>query len=338
MKENNPTLSDVAHKAGVSMMTVSRAINNKGKVSPKTSERILAIAAEIGYRPNYIARSLATNRSTTIGLVVPDISNPFFSEIAKGVEDEAYSQGYNIFLCNFDENPEREQAALTSLAEKQVDGIILCSSRQNNKQLSQSLRLFKQVVLINRSLAIPADNTQSLILDDFNGAKLAIDHLISHGRKRIVLLSGPERSRSATQKQQGYLAALKIHNLPYNPELIKHCFPTMICGKDTMTMLLKNDPNIDAVLAFNDLIGIGAMLACQEFGKSIPEEVEIIGFDDIPLSKLMTPSITTLFYPKKEIGALSIRMIFQMMNNNNIEPDLPKTFAPQFVFRQSSPK
>jgi LacI family transcriptional regulator len=337
LKKNNPTLSDVALKAGVSMMTVSRVINNKGKVKPQTREQVLKIAAEIGYRPNYIARSLATKRSTTIGLVVPDITNPFFSEIAKGIEDEAYRLGYNVFLCNFEENPEREIEALTSLAEKQVDGIVLCSSRQNNKQLYHSLRLFKQVVLINRQLPKPANNTQSLVLDDFNGAKLAVEHLLRHERKRIVLLSGPKRSHSAVQKQQGFLAALKKHNLPYDPEQIKHCLPTMMCGKDTMSMLLKNDPAIDAVLAFNDLLAIGAMLACQEFGKTIPQELEIIGFDDIPLSKLITPGITTLTYPKKEIGAIAMQIIYQMMNQDK-SLDFPKTFAPQFVFRQSSPK
>lgn len=337
MKKNSPTLSDVALKAGVSMMTVSRVINNKGKVKPQTREHVLKIAAEVGYRPNYIARSLATKRSTTIGLVVPDITNPFFSEIAKGVEDEAYRLGYNVFLCNFDENPEREFDVLTSLAEKQVDGIVLCSSRQNNKQLYHSLGLFKHVVLINRQLPAPSHTIQSLILDDFHGAKLAVEHLLSHKRKRIVLLSGPKQSHSAFQKEKGYLAALKKHNIAHDPEQIKHCSPTMICGKDTMSMLLKNDPTIDAVLAFNDLLAIGAMLACQEFGKIIPQELEIIGFDDIPLSKLIIPGITTLTCPKKEIGSIAMKIIYQMMDQD-ISLDFPKTFAPQFIFRQSSPK
>ena len=265
MEKNKPTLADVALKAGVSMMTVSRAINNKGKINPETRERILAIAAEIGYRPNYLARSLATNRSATIGLVVPDISNPFFSEIAKGVEDAAHEQGYNVFLCNFDEDPKREQAALVSLAEKQVDGVILCSSRQETEALRESLGLFQQAVLVNRILPEAEGQSHSLILDDFHAAEMAVQHFITHGRQQIALLSGPEA------------------------------------------------------------------------GKAIPDDLEIIGFDDIPLSSLFQPGISTLTYPKKEIGAAAVKNLIAMLTGEAEIPEMV-TYTHQLVYRQSSPR
>ena len=337
MEKNKPTLADVALKAGVSMMTVSRAINNKGKINPETRERILAIAAEIGYRPNYLARSLATNRSATIGLVVPDISNPFFSEIAKGVEDAAHEEGYNVFLCNFDEDPKREQAALVSLAEKQVDGVILCSSRQETEALRESLGLFQQVVLVNRSLPEAEGQSHSLILDDFHAAELAVQHFITHGRGQIALLSGPEHARSAGEKQAGYKAALAKAGRPIQDEYIRHSKPTMASGKAMMADLLEGVPAVDAVLAFNDLVAIGAVLACQEAGKAIPDDLEIIGFDDIPLSSLFQPGISTLTYPKKEIGAAAVNNLIAMLTG---EAEIPETvtYTHQLVYRQSSPR
>ena len=152
MANKNVTISDVAREAGVSAMTVSRVMNHKNKVHSETREKILKAANDLGYQPNQLARSLATKRSTTIGLVVPDISNPFFSVIAREIEDQAYSLGYNVFLCNSDEDLSREQAALVSLTEKQVDGVILCSSRMDENDIHKQLFPFRNSVLVNRVL------------------------------------------------------------------------------------------------------------------------------------------------------------------------------------------
>lgn len=336
MPKNNITLADVAQHAGVSTMTASRALNNKGDVNPETREKIRQAAEALGYRPNSLARSLATNRSTTIGLVVPDIANPFFSEIARGVEDEAHSHGYNIFLCNFDEDPQHEQAALNSLAEKQVDGLILCSSRQEESDLQTQLKDFRHCVLINRSLEESQPHTAAILLDDHQGALQAACHLLNHQRRRIAFLAGPPRSRSGQKRLAGYRDSLIQHGLPFDPALVRHCQPDMHCGKQTTLQLLNTIPTPDAILAFNDLIALGAVQACLERGLRIPHDIEMIGFDDIPLAALITPTLTTLAYPKKEIGRRAMQTLLAMSHAQAIET--VATYAPSFIFRQTSPE
>ena len=214
MANKNVTISDVAREAGVSAMTVSRAINHKNKVHSKTREKILKAANDLGYRPNQLARSLATKRSSTIGLVVPDISNPFFSEIAREIEDQAYSLGYNVFLCNSDEDLSREQSALVSLTEKQVDGVILCSSRMDEDDIHKQLAPFRNSVLVNRVLDKPSSQIACILLDDRQGAFDATEYLLTHGSRNIACLCGPPLSRSARERKQGYIQALQTEGIP----------------------------------------------------------------------------------------------------------------------------
>jgi len=219
-----------------------------------------------------------------------------------------------------------------------VDGVILCSSRQEHEALSQSLLPFQQVILINRTLPNPPQHIQSITLDDFNGARLAVTHFVNNHKKNIAYLSGPKTSRSAGQKEAGYKQALTENNLPLRPEWIQHCQPTMACGKEKMLKLLDEHPEINAVLAFNDLVAIGAILACQERGIRFPFDLEIIGFDDIPLSALIQPSLTTLVYPKKEIGKQSMQLLVNFYQQNKQDLPVITNYAPQLVYRQSSPE
>ena len=214
MANKNVTISDVAREAGVSAMTVSRVMNHKNKVHSETREKILKAANDLGYHPNQLARSLATKRSTTIGLVVPDISNPFFSVIAREIEDQAYSLGYNVFLCNSDEDLAREQAALVSLTEKQVDGVILCSSRMDENDIYKQLSPFRNSVLVNRVLQKSSNQIVCISLDDRQGAFQATKYLLSHGNRNIACLSGPPLSRSAWERKRGYVQALQAEGIP----------------------------------------------------------------------------------------------------------------------------
>ena len=185
--EKRPTISDVAREASVSLMSVSRAMNNRPGLSDKTRKRILDIANQLGYRPSGVARALATNRSFTVGLMMPDVTNPFFSQIAKGAEDVAYSMGYNLFLVNTDEDIEREKIALNSLLDKQVDGAILCSPRLPWEQILKHISHFQFTVLINRELDEPRSDCATINIDDTFGAKLAIEHLSNRGLRRPFL-------------------------------------------------------------------------------------------------------------------------------------------------------
>src|SRR5512142_799919 len=186
------TMSDVARQAGVSLMTVSRVINNKGDVSSETLQRILEIITSLGYRPSAIARSLATKETTTIGLVVPDVSNAFFAEITQGVERLAYSQGYHVFLCYTEGDPRRELAVSQCCGENGVDGLIICSSRLEEEKLIDILANLPAVVLINRRLHQTVEDTcDSVTLDDERGGWLAARHLIQSGHRQIGFLAGP---------------------------------------------------------------------------------------------------------------------------------------------------
>jgi LacI family transcriptional regulator len=177
------TIADVAREAGVSLMTVSRVINHKSDVSPSTRQRVWDIIERLGYRPSGLARGLATSRTRTLGLVIPDVANPFFADVARGVEQQAYAEGYNVFLCNTDEDPRREEAVLQSLEEKRVDGLLLCSSRLEDDALSAALEQHSAAVLINRQVG--EDDAGVALIDDELGGRLATEHLLQAGHWAI---------------------------------------------------------------------------------------------------------------------------------------------------------
>ncbi len=208
-------MSDVARDAGVSLMTVSRVLNRKGEVSPETRQRVLDVIARLDYRPSGVARSLVTQHTSTIGLVVPDNANPFFSELARGVEHAAYAQGYNVFLCNTDEDLERERAVLHSLEEKRVDGVVLCSSRLEDDELRTLLARHPAVVVVNRRLE--GVGVDGVLVDDEMGGRLATEHLLRAGRRRLRFLTGPPASRSGRLRVAGCLAAFAAAGLPRSP-------------------------------------------------------------------------------------------------------------------------
>jgi LacI family transcriptional regulator len=330
------TMADVAHEAGVSPQTVSRAINNKGEINEETKKAILEIAERMSFRPSGIARSLATRRTTTIGLVVTDITNPFFSGIAHGVENLAYSHSYSIFLCNTDEDVAREQSALNSLLEKQVDGLILCSSRLEQADLVRRIKEFRYVILINRNLEKQIGGIATITIDDALGAEMAVNHLISRGHKKIVLLAGPQRSWSGKKRLQGFQTGLSKHGLEPDPKMILYCEPDTQCGFQTTSQLLMNRSDVTAILAFNDLVAVGALQACHNLKRAVPDEIAIIGFDDIPLASLVTPSLSTMRIPKQEIGDTAMRTLITIMEE---EPQTSPSiiFTPELIIRSSAP-
>ncbi len=205
---NRITIADVAREAGVSLMTVSRVINDKEDVSPVTRKRVLQAIAHLGYRPSGIARGLATQRTGTLGLVVPDIANPFFAEIARGVEHVAHAAHYNVFLCNTEEDQERELAVLNSLAEKWVDGIVLCSSRLDDISLKHVIHRNPAVVLVNRRLGTKATGVSTVRVDDVTGGRMATEHFLSRNHRSIGFLTGPTGLSQRTVARSGLSGCL----------------------------------------------------------------------------------------------------------------------------------
>ncbi len=330
-------MSDVAREAGVSLMTVSRVINEKEDVSVETRERVLKIIATLDYRPSAIARSLATQETRTIGLVVPDVTNPFFADITRGVEHLAYAEGYHVFLCNSEEDPQRELAVILSLEEKRVDGLILCSSRIDEKVLVDLLVRLPVVVLINRSLSQEGEDPfQCVILDEARGGMLATQHLIQTGHQQIGFLAGPTKSFSGQGRLQGYQAAMQAAGLAPDPDWVINCQPTAEGGILATREILLRCPELTALFCYNDLVAVGALHACAELARSVPGDIAIVGHDDIPLASWVTPSLTTCRVPRHELGSLAVKALIERLKDCPTGCH-PITLEPELILRQSAP-
>jgi LacI family transcriptional regulator len=329
----NVRMVEVAREAGVSLMTVSRVINHKQDVNPKTRQRVLEVIQRLGYRPSGIARGLATRRTATLGLVVPDISNPFFSSVARGVEHVAYAGGYNVLLCNSEEDPEREWEVLLSLEDKHVDGVVLCSSRLEHARLKSVLSRHPAVVLVNRRLEAGVDH---VLLDDEAGGGLVARHLLGCGHRRIGLLAGPAASYSARQREAGFRAALAMAGLFLEPAWIHACAPTVAGGQQGAAQLLQARPDLTALFCYNDLVAVGALQAAAGLERRVPQDLAVVGFDDILLAGLVTPALTTCRVPLYELGSQAARSLLARIQG--CPGDCREiVLQPELIVRQSAP-
>lgn len=328
------TMADVARAAGVSQMTVSRVINHKDDVSPTTRRRVWEVVEELGYRPSGVARGLATRHTGTLGLVVPDVSNPFFAEVARGAEDQAYVEQYNVFLCNTNEEPERETAVLQSLEEKRVDGLVLCSSRLDEERLTGLLSRHSAVVLVNRQLeALPVNVVR---VDDEAGGRMATWHLLQAGHQAIGFLAGPPASFSGRQRAKGYSAVLAAAGLPFNEAWTRNCAPVVEGGREAARELLTAHPELTALYCYNDLVAVGTLQACAELGYRVPDDLAVVGADDIPLASLVTPPLTTCRAPIYELGMQTMRLLLSQITGCPDECE-DIVLPPELVIRASAP-
>jgi LacI family transcriptional regulator len=328
------TMSDVAREAGVSLMTVSRVVNDKGEISAATRQRVLDVIEKLNYRPSSIARGLVTQRTGTLGLVVPDISNPFFSDVARGAEQEAYAEGYNVFLCNTEEDTQRELAVLQSLEEKRVDGVVLCSSRLGHDELRVALADHPAVVLVN--LRLDEEHVGMVLLDDETGGRMATQHLLQAGHRTVGFLAGPPTSQSGRQRAKGYHAALAAAGLPHNSDWVRHCSPMVTGGQEAARELLNDHPELSALFCYNDLVAVGALQACADLGHRVPDDLAVVGFDDIPLAALVTPPLTTCRVPRYELGLHSMRLLLDHISDCPGECK-EVVLQPELIVRASAP-
>ena len=333
---NRVTMADVAHEVGVSMMTVSRVINHKGDVSEVTRRRVLEAIERLDYCPSGIARGLATRRTGTLGLVVPDVANPFFAEVARGVEHVAYAEGYNVFLCNTDEDPERELAVLNSLEEKRVDGLVLCSSRLESEDLRLVVDSHPAVVLVNRRLNGAGEQVRAVLVDDVLGGRLTAGHLVSRGHRAIGLLAGPEGSRSGRCRLQGYQAILAEAGLKLDAGWVQSCAPMADAGCAAARALLDAHPELTALLCYNDLVAVGVLRAAAELGRGVPQDLAVVGFDDIALAALVTPPLTTCRVPRHELGVRAVKLLLDQIRGESAGSE-EIVLQPELVVRESAP-
>jgi len=324
----------VAQRAGVSPQTVSRAINNKGEISPETRQRILAIAQEMGYRPNSIARGLKTNRTLTVGVVVPDIANPFFAEVVRGASEIAHSRHYGVLLCNTDERPEREWAILHMLEAHRVDGLLLISSRLSDERLHQAIETWQPIVLINR-LQRPRPGVGYVLVNDAEAAFRAVRYLVSQGHRCIGFLGGSPKSRSGMERRQGYLKAMRTAGLTTEDSWCLPCSPDVEGGRQAALKLLSEHPEVTAILAYNDLVAFGVLQACRTLGRQVPKDCALLGWDDIIFASYATPPLSTMRMPKYQIGERAMTLLLDLMTRPESTPP-PILLDAELILRESA--
>ncbi len=324
------TIADVARAAGVSQMTVSRVLNGRGGAGTDTRARVLAAAKALDYRPNAFAKGLKVGQSQTVGVVVPDITNPFFPEIVRGAELVARAEGYTLLLGNVFEDPEREADVLATLLERQVDGVILCSARLNDRRLAEAIGRHRAVVLVNR--AAPRALAGSVEVDYQAGASQLVDHLVARGRHRIAVLAGPPASHGGRQRLAGLAAGLGRHGLALVHQ--EPCQPDFAGGVAAAPAILARLAAVDAVVCYNDLVALGLLSRLKTADVAVPARVAVAGFDDIPTAALVTPALTTLRIEKQALGELAMRLLIDRMQGDGRQQGL--RVEPELVVRETA--
>ena len=298
-----PTLRDVAEAAGVHAATASRALNpgTRGLVNADTARRVIKVAESLGYRPNPIARGLKTSKSGTVGLVIPDLTNPLFPPIVRGIEEVLEAAGFSGLIVNTDNDPGREQAQIESLRSRQVEGLIIATARLEHPLLGSSPRGCALVMVNRRPDGL---DVSSITADDASGIRLAVDHLASLGHRRIAHLAGPENTSTGVVRARAFRGAVRDLGLDDDPALIRACaYWSEEAGAEELRALLDSGADFTAVIAGNDLIALGCYDVFAERGISCPGDISVIGFNDMPFLDKLRPPLTTVAIPHHQIGA-----------------------------------
>ncbi len=353
------TIRDVARTAGVSIKTVSRVLTGNGYASAATRAQVERAAKKLRYVPNRIASSLASGHTLSIGMIVPDISSAYFSEVALGAETTATKAGYNLILCNTDGRPEQEKHLLHYLHQARVDGVLVASVRSADTDLLPALKRHPAFVSINRPF--PPKLGGNIVSDHVKGMFAAIEHFARLGRRTIAFMAGPEHSYTADERMRGFLQAMKTVNLPIHPALIipnaanyengyrnqYEWFNSVDAGsmrwhelRATLGVrgalaLLTAQPAVDAIACFNDQFAFGALRACAQLGRRVPDDVAIIGCDDIPLASQVTPTLTSQHIQRYEIGKCAVQMLIERINGNRHQDTI--VFPHELMIRASAP-
>jgi LacI family transcriptional regulator len=311
-------MADVAARAGVSVATVSRALSGEGRlVSPAVLERVQAAAEELGYHPNNLARNMRSGTSRIFGLVISDVGNPFFTAVARGAEDVAQRHGYSLVLSNTDENPEREAASLGVMTADRVAGIIIATTNENGDALRRSLAMGTAIVAIDRRIQeLPTD---SVAVDNEGAAYEAVTHLIRLGHRRIAIVGGPHDAHTARERLRGYQRAHREARLPIDEELETEGTFRESAGLLLTRGLMGLREPPTAIFSVNNLTTIGVLRALRESGRRIPEDVSLVGFDDIPTAELLDPPLTVVRQPTYRMGAQAAELLIRRIT----EPGSP---------------
>ncbi|HBY92559.1 MAG: LacI family transcriptional regulator [Ardenticatenaceae bacterium] len=326
------TVKDVARRAGVSTATVSRVLNNKGQVSATARAKVLAAVEALNFKPSRVARNLRVRRTQLIGLIISDIQNPFFAWVTRGVEDAAYQNGYSLILCNSNEDPTRERMYLEVMHAEEVAGVILATTQDTGHD---------RTLLCGPIPTVAVDRTiddleiDTVVVDNVRGAYEAVAHLLRSGHRRIGLIAGPPRLSTARERQQGYEQAHNDFDIPVDPALVRHGNFKQDSGYEHVRDLLTHPKQPTALFVANNLMTLGALNAIHELGLRIPDEVAIVGFDDMPWAMSLNPPLTVVAQPHYELGRAAADLLLRRLTDREASA-IHVCLPPTLIIRESS--
>ena len=331
----SPTMKDVAGQAEVSVATVSRVLNGKGTVTSELRRRVLDAVEQLQYRPNRVARNLRTRSAKTIALVVPDIQNPFFVAVARGVEKVAFREGYTVFLCNTDDDLERENAYFQLLSDESVAGVILCATDERRSSIHVRKAVEQGIAVVGLDRRLENTMIDVVLSDNFGGARTAVSYLIEQGHERIGLIAGPSIYAPARERRMGYEYALTDHGLPVDPELIKVTDFKSPGAKIATEELMSAPDRPTALFLTSGNVAIGSLGALHHLGLSIPEDISLIVFDDLDWAAAYNPPISAVAQDTRQLGGLAGDLLLRRIRGDE-EPPQERRLPTQLIVRASS--
>lgn len=327
------TIKDIARLSGVSTTTVSKIINKKDKdISQGTIDRVNNIMRERNYVPSTIARSMVTKKTKTIGIIIPDIRNPFFPELTRGAEDMAHTLGYNLMICNTDDDIKKERQYMDILKKKMVDGIIFTASSAE-VAISHISKTDPPLVLVDRDIDVP-NLKGRIIVNNINGGYIAVRHLIDRGCKKIAIIAGSKSSLPSVHRYEGYVKALEENGIKLDKELCRFGSFKSEYGYEMAMEILNSHNDVDGIFCASDMIAIGAMKAVIEKGLKIPADVKIVGFDDIYISAYLNPALTTVKQPIYSIGSEAAKLLIESIEDSKEKTSI--VLETELVIREST--
>ncbi len=313
------TMKDIAEKAGVSVNTVSRVLNNKPDISKETREKILRIAKELGYIKNITASSLRSNQTKIVGVILEDITNLFFAEVMKGMEAAARKYGYQLLLMNTGTDPKKQREAIQTLLERRVEGILITPTEDGLSDFERLSHINVPAVIVGRHIErLQLDEIHS---DEVKGGYLATKHLLLRGRKKILFINSVPENSAARMREEGYRKALREANV-HLPEdyIIVSSEPNMEAGYDAVLKAIEKKLDFDGIFCYNDMFAFGAMRALEELGKRVPQDVAVVGYDDVAFASYYRPALTTIRINKFGMGFEAFKLLLQRLTGRRKKP------------------
>jgi LacI family transcriptional regulator len=329
------TLKDIAKKVGLHPATVSRALNPKTShlVNPATVAKVRKAASALDYVPNPMASGLRTSRSHTIGVVIPDLTNPLFPGMVRGIQDTLSHAGYTPLLVNTDNDPGSEESVVSSLSARRVDGFIMATARRNHPLLAELAQKFP-IVLINR--VTDSAQVSSVTADEQHGIRLAVEHLCGLGHTQIAHLAGPVWSSTGHERQQAFARAMRDNGLTAARKPPAVDAWNVEAATKTATALLEGNPNTTAIVCANDQLALGAVLAAKKLRRKCPKDLSVVGYNDMPFMDLVDPPLTTVRVPQHDIGAEAARLLLSLLVEDGAMPTKHVRLTPELMVRGST--